>query len=101
MDVIAQLAGAAFLVESLTDAIKRGLPNKEETFNSSYLMAMVLGILVALYTGANIFTVLQFNSALPEPYAGILGSILTGILFGRGGNYFADFWTNFGNIVKR
>lgn len=83
MNSIILLLLGAILAEALVEAVKP-LMDREQ-FNWQYAVALLFGLVVAVSTGLDLFALVGFQIQVP-----FLGSILTGILFGRGSNYVHD-----------
>lgn len=60
----------------------------EHKLHWKQFIAMILGIALALAANVDLYSVVGVPFAVPY-----LGNILTGIVFSRGANYFADFVT--------
>ena len=60
----------------------------EHKLHWKQFIAMILGIALALAANVDLYSVVGVTFAVPY-----LGNILTGIVFSRGANYFADFVT--------
>ena len=88
METIALLIAVAVLVEGLVEYVKtiiKVFTEGDVKTGITQLCAVGIGILLALVTGANIFTALSINVT----YSWV-GCILTGILISRGSNYLSD-----------
>ncbi len=79
-----QLAVTAFLVETLLQTIKP-LYDKEKGWHNDQVFAIILGILVCLGTGVDVFALVGIPMQIPY-----LGMVLTGILASRGSNIMHD-----------
>ena len=92
METIALLIAVAVLVEGLVEYVKtiiKVFTEGDVKTGITQLCAVGIGILLALITGANIFTALSINVTYSW-----MGCVLTGILISRGSNYVFD-------LVKR
>lgn len=58
----------------------------EHKLHWKQFIAMMLGIALALAANVDLYSAVGITFAVP-----FLGSVLTGIVFSRGSNYFADF----------
>ncbi len=79
-----QLAVTAFLVETLLQTIKP-LYDKEKGWHADQVYAIILGIIVCLGTGVDIFALVGIPMKIPY-----LGMVLTGVLASRGSNVMHD-----------
>ncbi len=97
MSTIALIVMVAIVLEALVEYIKTILKMVED---GDYKTAITQGVTIFLGIGlAFVFHLHLFNDAMSEFYDGLLidptiDTILTGILFSRGSNYFSD-------LVKR
>lgn len=97
MSTIALIVMVAIVLEALVEYIKTILKMVED---GDYKTAITQGVTIFLGIGlAFIFHLHLFNDAMSEFYEGLsidptIDTILTGILFSRGSNYFSD-------LVKR
>jgi hypothetical protein len=93
MDTIALIIMVAIVLEALIEYVKTIVDMVEI---GEYKTAITQGVTIALGIGlAFIFNLQLFNNALSEFYEGlsinpVIDTILTGILFSRGSNYFSD-----------
>ena len=88
METIALLIAVAVLVEGLVEYVKtiiKVFTEGDVKTGITQLCAVGIGILLALITGANIFTALSINVTYSW-----MGCVLTGILISRGSNYIFD-----------
>lgn len=83
MEVILQIAVLGFLVEALVDTLK--LLYADGKIIKSKLVSIVIGLVVALAVGADIFDAIGITTQFP-----IVGVVSTGILISRGGNFIHD-----------
>lgn len=93
MKTIALIIMVAIVLEALIEYVKTIYTMIEK---GEYKTAITQGISIALGIGlAFIFNLHLFNDAMSEFYEGLainptIDTILTGILFSRGSNYFSD-----------
>lgn len=73
----------AFLVEAIWSNLRMIWDSNK--FNWNNVGALVVSILVAVFTGVDVFPALGINGLIPY-----VGSILTGILISRGSNVIFD-----------
>lgn len=83
MELVLQLTVLAFLVEATVQTI--GLIMEDGKVNPKNILALVVGIGIALSVGMDIFTVIGIPTSTP-----IVGQVLAGILISRGGNFIHD-----------
>lgn len=81
---LSQIVIAAFLTETLLQTVKP-LYDKEKGWHSDQIFAIIIGILVCLGAGVDLFSLAEIP--LRVPY---LGEILTGIIASRGSNVMHD-----------
>jgi len=81
---IATILILAITVEALVEYFK--LIVIEKTINWKQIAAIVLSVFLAVAANVDLYQILKINFIIP--YVGI---VLTGILFSRGANFFADF----------
>ena len=81
---LTHLALIAFLVEAILQTIKP-IYDKEKGWNQDKIISIVVGILICLVTGVDLFAELGFVVSVPY-----LGSIMTGIIASRGSNFVHD-----------
>jgi uncharacterized membrane protein (DUF441 family) len=84
MQTIATIFILAFVVEALVEYSNLIFVNK--TINWKQIVALVLGVGVAVLANVDLFAAVGVSFILPY-----VGSVLTGILFSRGANFLADF----------
>lgn len=84
MNQIATIFILAFTVEAIIEYSKLIFIDKK--VNWKQLGAIVLGVLLALLAGVDLFAIVGVEFVVP--YVGV---VLTGIIFSRGSNYLADF----------
>lgn len=96
-----QLLMIGMLVEAVTDAVKRAVPSKEQAFSWPYVLAMAVGILLSFVFGVNIVDLIGIQPVVAEPVGTIVGSVLTGVLFGRPSNYINDLWGVLNEMVPK
>lgn len=84
MELAIQLIVLGFLVEAIVETIK--LLWKGGKLNTNQLISLVVGELIAISVGIDIFVVIGVESNLP-----IIGVVLTGILISRGASFVHDF----------
>ena len=93
MKTIALIVMVAIVLEALIEYVKTIYKMIEQ---KEYKTAITQGITIVLGVGlAFLFNLHLFNDALSEFYEGlyinpIIDTILTGVLFSRGANYFSD-----------
>lgn len=80
---LSQLALAAILTEKLWESLK--LISEKKKVSVDRIGALVLGIVIALGTGIDLFAAVGLPINLPY-----LGLILTGIIISRGANFIHD-----------
>ena len=85
MNSIMILLTVSIITEGVTEWVKLTYPAIKDRTPIIYTVTAILGIGVALLTGADIFSALGI--ATKVPYA---GQVLTGILCSRGSNYVYD-----------
>lgn len=96
MKTVALIIMVAIVLEALIEYVKT-IANMVE--NKEYKTAITQGISIVLGIGlAFLFNLHLFNDAMSEFYEGLfinptIDTILTGILFSRGANYFSDLVT--------
>lgn len=83
MELVIQLAVLAFLVEAVVDTFK--LIYEDNRVNVDKVMALMIGVLVALATETDIFGILGISTNIA-----LVGTVLTGVLISRGGNFIHD-----------
>lgn len=79
----AQLIVVAILVEAIWENIK--MIYDKDKFNISMIGSLVLGIIICVVFGIDIFPIVGLNAAIP-----FIGSIFTGIIVSRGANFVND-----------
>src|SRR5574343_476662 len=88
----------AVLVERLTEYIKKlfgaAIPDKIGTVDTYMIMSLVIGILVAVGLGVDMFGLIGFDFEIK-----IIGQLLTGLLLSGGSNYLFDILSNLKNPV--
>ena len=96
MKTISLIIMVAILLEAL---VEYGKTIDKMVVNKEYKTAITQGITIILGVGlAFVFNLQLFNNAMSEFYDGLIinstiDTILTGILFSRGSNYFSDLVT--------
>lgn len=80
---IAQLVVVAILIEAIWENIK--MIYDKNKFNISMLGSLILGIVVCVIFGIDIFPIVGLNAIVP-----FIGSIFTGIIVSRGANFVND-----------
>lgn len=97
-----QLLMAAFamsvLVEALIEYFGQGIPSNFKIWAAA-LVGVVLCVLYGVDALGLILSQFQLQPVVPMPWAGYLGSVLTGLLISRGANVFNDLVSRL-NIVK-
>lgn len=83
----AQLVVVAILIEAIWENIK--MIYDKNKFNISMLGSLILGIVVCIIFGIDIFPIVGLNAIVP-----FVGSIFTGIIVSRGANFV-------NNLLKR
>lgn len=78
-----QLIIVAILVEAIWENIKMIWDNGKASIDR--IGALVIGILVCVLTGIDIFPIVNIPISIP-----IVGSVLTGIIVSRGANFVHD-----------
>lgn len=73
----------AIVVEGVVTYVKEWFVNKNIAWQQ--ILAVVLGVVVAIGYGADLFALFGLASTIPY-----LGSVLTGVLIARGSNYIFD-----------
>ena len=73
----------AIVVESVVDIIKDVFVNKTVMWQK--IVSIVLGIVVAIGFGVDLFAMFGLTSTIPY-----LGTVLSGLLMSRGANYISD-----------
>lgn len=73
----------AIVVESVVDIIKDVFVNKTVMWQK--IVSIVLGIVVAIGFGVDLFAMFGLTSTIPY-----LGTVLSGLLMSRGANYIND-----------
>lgn len=86
MNALSQLVIIAVLVEAIWENIKRVY--SENKVDTSVIGSLGVSILVCVSTGADLFPLVGMPLAVP-----FLGSVLTGIITGRGANFVNDLFT--------
>ncbi len=86
-DQVLLLLSSSVLIEAIVEAVKPIWTSAKINWN--YLLSLVLGVVVALLSGADIFEVLNIPLDLT-----MAGEALTGIIIARGAGYVHD-------VVKR
>lgn len=93
MELAIQLIVLGFLVEAVVETIK--LLWKGGKLNANQLISLVVGELIALSVGIDIFVVIGVESNIA-----IFGVVLTGILISRGSNFVHDFVDRIRSVGK-
>ena len=83
MQALSQLVIAALLVESVWETLKMIWNDGKFSVNS--LGALLMGVLVAVFAGLDLFSLVGIDMKVA-----ILGQILTGIILSRGSNFIHD-----------
>lgn len=78
------LVALAFLVEAIIETVKMVF-DQEVKARWPFVAAMVLGIVVAVVYGVDLFEWIGVEASIPY-----IGNVLTGIVFARGANYLSD-----------
>ncbi|HHT66063.1 MAG: hypothetical protein ACOX25_05710 [Caldicoprobacterales bacterium] len=88
------LIAIAIVAESIWETIK--MMGKDGKFNWDRIGAMIVGLLIAFGTGADLFQMLGIPFRIPY-----LGIFLTGMLISRGANFIHDLFLalNMGNEI--
>lgn len=84
----------ALLGESIWETTK--LLWQQGKLNTDRVGALLIGILLALIAGLNIFKMMGFEVSVP-----VLGEVLTGLLISRGANFMHDILGSIGNVYAR
>jgi hypothetical protein len=77
------LIAVAIVAESIWETIK--MIGKDGRFNWDIIGALLIGLLIALGTGADLFQLMGIPFRVPY-----IGTILTGLLISRGANFMHD-----------
>ena len=83
MQALSQLVIAALLVESVWETLK--MIWKDGKFSVNSLGALLMGVLVSIFAGLDLFSLVGIDMKVA-----ILGQILTGIILSRGSNFIHD-----------
>jgi hypothetical protein len=83
----------AFITEALWETIK--MIKEPKGINLSRLGAMLLGILVAVAAGIDIFAILGMELGIKY-----LGSVITGLLISRGSNLVHDLLSSINSVSQ-
>lgn len=79
---ILSLILAAVLIEAIIETVKLAL---DGGIRWEHVASILLGVIVAAVYGLDLFALAGLETPLPY-----VGSVLSGIIFGRGSNYVAD-----------
>ena len=82
----------AIVIEGVVTYVKEWFVDKKVAWQQ--VLSVVLGILVAIGYGADLFTLFGLASSIPY-----LGTTLTGVLIARGSNYIFDLIKNIQNYT--
>lgn len=88
-----KIIAIAFITEALWETIK--LVKQPKGLNFDKIGVMLLGILVALAGGLDLFEATGVEMKIPY-----LGSILTGLLISRGSNFVHDIMGSMGKVYQ-
>jgi len=93
MDISAfkQVVVAAFLVEAIVTNVKP-IYDKEKGWNIDMIASILLGILVCVGAGVDLFSLIGIPFQIP-----FVGAVLTGLLISRGANVFHDILSSLGS----
>ena len=89
------LVAIAVVAESIWETVK--MIGKDGQFNWDRIGALIVGLLIALGTGADLFQLMEMPFRIPY-----IGTVLTGLLISRGANFMHDLFTalRIGNEIK-
>jgi|SRR5690554_232666 len=89
------LIAIAVVAESIWETIK--MIGKDGQFNWDRIGAMIIGLLIAIGTGADLFQLLAIPFRIPY-----IGTVLTGLLISRGANFMHDLYKalKIGNEIR-
>lgn len=79
----AQLIVVAILIEAMWENIK--MIYDKDKFNISMIGSLILGVVVCVIFGIDIFPIVGLNAVIP-----FVGSVFTGIIVSRGANFVND-----------
>lgn len=85
----------AFITEALWETLKLSKFKDQNKVNFDRIGVMLLGILVAVAGGLDLFDVSGINLKIPY-----LGSVLTGLLISRGSNFVHDIMGSMGKVYQ-
>lgn len=91
---LTKLVIVALIAESLWETAK--LIWQHGKINIDRIGAILVGILLAIITGLDMFEMLGLKLSIP-----ILGEIITGLLLSRGANFMHDLLGSVGNMYSR
>lgn len=80
MELSIQLGILAFLVEAIVETVK--MIYEEGKVQIPVITSLIIGILISLTVGIDIFKVLEIPVKIPY-----IGEVLAGVLMSRGGNF--------------
>ena len=88
MEGLMLLVVAAILIEAIVETVKLAMDGGIQRW---YVVAFGVGVTVSVVYGLDLFALVGFTSALLPPVASsIVGSVLTGVVIGRGSNFVSD-----------
>lgn len=89
------LVAIAIVAESIWETIK--MIGKNGQFNWDRIGALIIGLFIAIGTGADLFQLLDIPFRFPY-----VGTVLTGLLISRGANFIHDLFIalKIGNEIK-
>lgn len=91
---LSKLFLAALVGESIWETTK--LLWQQGKLNTDRVGALLIGILLALITGLNMFRMMGLEVSVP-----ILGEVLTGLLISRGANFMHDILGSIGSVYSK
>lgn len=88
---LALIAICAVLVEALTEYLDKLLPKKISSPIPNQIVAVLIGIIICIAAGADVFPLMGIPLSVPY-----LGAGLTGVLVSRGSNFIHDLFSGLG-----
>lgn len=88
-----ELVIMAVLVETLVQIVKAVY--EEGRINTNVVISIVVGLVLAFSFSMDIFAVLGFTAGIP-----LVGTIATGLIISRGGNFVHDLFNRLGSDYK-
>ena len=83
------------IVEGITEYLKQTIPGLKERTWLILIVTVILGVVMAVSFGADIFAILGFESVVP-----LVGNIVTGVLCARCSNYIYDLIGRLTEVVE-